>query len=89
MGQVPLTSLSSSMFQNLKTTYRALVTDVLGLTEEQPDNLDQMLALLLKFYKEAKDAKDYGKVDEIRAEFKKLGIVVKDMKTGIDWAYEE
>ncbi|RDC65251.1 cysteine--tRNA ligase [Adhaeribacter pallidiroseus] len=89
MGQVPVTSLSSSMFQNLKNTYRTLVTEVLGLTEERPDNLDQMLALLLKFYKDAKDVKDYAKVDEIRAEFKKLGIVIKDMKTGIDWAYEE
>ncbi|PSR56557.1 cysteine--tRNA ligase [Adhaeribacter arboris] len=89
MGQIPVTSLSRNMLQNLKTTYRALVTDVLGLIEERPDNLDQTLALLLKFYKEAKDAKDYGKVDEIRAEFKKLGIVIKDMKNGIDWAYEE
>ena len=89
MGQVPVTSVTSSMFQNLKNTYRNLVIEVLGLTEERPDNLDQMLALLLKFYKDAKDVKDYAKVDEIRAEFKKLGIVIKDMKTGIDWAYEE
>ena len=28
-------------------------------------------------------------VDEIRAEFKKHGVVIKDMKNGIDWAYEE
>jgi cysteinyl-tRNA synthetase len=89
LGQLPVTSLSPAMFEQLKTTYTTLVTEVLGLLEERPDNLEEMLNLLLRFYKEAKDAKDYGKVDEIRAEFKKLGIVIKDMKNGIDWAYEE
>jgi cysteinyl-tRNA synthetase len=89
LGQLPVTSLSPAMFEQLKTTYTTLVTEVLGLLEERPDNLEEMLNLLLRFYKDAKDAKDYGKVDEIRAEFKKLGIVIKDMKNGIDWAYEE
>ncbi len=89
LGQLPVTSLSAAMFEQLQTTYTTLVTEVLGLLEERPDNLEEMLNLLLRFYKDAKDTKDYGKVDEIRAEFKKLGMVIKDMKNGIDWAYEE
>ena len=40
-------------------------------------------------YKDAKFRKDYGQVDLIRAALKKNGILVKDMKAGIDWAYEE
>lgn len=89
LGQLPVISLSRGMLEQLKNTYRTLVTEVLGLVEEHPDNLDQMRVLLLKFYQEAKVAKDYGKVDEIRAEFKKLGMVIKDLKNGVDWAYEE
>ena len=40
----------------------------------------------MQFYKEAKMAKDYDKVDQIRTELKKLGIVLKDMKNQIDCA---
>jgi cysteinyl-tRNA synthetase len=28
-------------------------------------------------------------VDEIRASFKSMGLLIKDMKTRIDWGYEE
>jgi cysteinyl-tRNA synthetase len=44
---------------------------------------------LLEFYAEAKANKAYDKVDSIRAKLKQIGITVKDMKTGIEWAYEE
>ena len=40
-------------------------------------------------YKAAKEAKNYDKVDELRAKLKAEGVIVKDMKTGIDWAFEE
>jgi len=43
----------------------------------------------LEFYKDAKEAKDYAKIDSIRAKLKAQGIAVKDMKTGITWAWEE
>jgi cysteinyl-tRNA synthetase len=47
------------------------------------------LDLLLKIYADAKTSRNYAKVDEIRAGLKNMGIVVKDMKDKIDWAYEE
>ena len=59
------------------------------LTTDLADVQDSMLELLLKLYTEAKTARDYGKVDEIRAGLKAMGFVVKDMKDKIDWAYEE
>ena len=37
----------------------------------------------------AKEAKNYSKVDELRAKLKSEGITVKDMKGKVDWALEE
>jgi cysteinyl-tRNA synthetase len=44
---------------------------------------------MLALYSEYKEAKQYDKVDQIRTYFKANGLVIKDMKTKIDWAYEE
>jgi cysteinyl-tRNA synthetase len=88
-GHIPLGSISAETFGYVKQTYRALVLDILGLLEESTVNTGQLFEVLLRFYQEAKAAKNYARVDEIRAEFKKHGVVIKDMKNGIDWAYEE
>ena len=48
-----------------------------------------MLGILVDLYREAKEKRDYAKVDEIRSKLKEEGVVLKDMKTGVDWAYEE
>ncbi|MDX5422211.1 MAG: cysteine--tRNA ligase [Hymenobacteraceae bacterium] len=89
LGQIRMEQLTRGTFDTIRDTYQELVLKVLGLKEEQPGNVEEMLELVLEFYKEAKGAKDYEKVDAIRAELKKQGIVIKDLKTGIDWAYEE
>jgi cysteinyl-tRNA synthetase len=70
-------------------TYVSLVEDVLGLKEEKPEDIDGIISILLGIYRQAKEVKDYAKVDEIRASLKKFGIVLKDMKDSIGWAYEE
>lgn len=88
-GNISLGTISPETFAYVQETYRALVTDILGLREESSVDSGQLFALLLRFYKEAKENKNYGRVDEIRAEFKKHGVVIKDMKNSIDWAYEE
>jgi len=88
-GQIPLEAISAETLAYVRQHYRALVIDILGLKEESSADSAQLLAVLLRFYQEAKAARDYTRVDEIRAEFKKQGVVIKDMKTGIDWAYEE
>jgi cysteinyl-tRNA synthetase len=88
-GGLDLGTISVTTFERVRTTYGTLVGEVLGLKEEKPDNQEQMLELVLGFYREAKAAKDYGKVDEIRASLKTQGIVIKDLKNGVDWAYEE
>ncbi|GAB2854982.1 cysteine--tRNA ligase [Hymenobacter ruber] len=70
-------------------TYRALVQDVLGLREETAVNPEQLIELTLGFYSEAKADKAYDKVDVIRAALKSQGIVIKDTKAGVEWAYSE
>lgn len=88
-GGFKLETISQEVFEQMRTAYQTMVKDILGLKEEQTANAMDMLQLVLSFYKEAKEAKDYAKVDLIRAQLKGQGIVIKDMKTGIDWAYEE
>ncbi|MFT2010279.1 cysteine--tRNA ligase [Pontibacter sp. 13R65] len=89
LGQLALDTLSRGTFDTIRSTYRELVQEVLGLKEEPTGDVEHMLDLVLGFYKEAKETKAYDKVDAIRAELKKQGIVIKDLKTGVDWAYEE
>ena len=43
----------------------------------------------MEIYRRAKFRKDFTKVDEIRAALKENGVIVKDMKTKIEWAYED
>lgn len=84
-----LAEIGEDVFAKLTGTYIALVEDVLGLLEEKPGDVDGIVNILLDIYRKAKEAKDYAKVDEIRASLKNYGIVLKDMKDSIGWAYEE
>ncbi|SIO15418.1 cysteine--tRNA ligase [Algoriphagus halophilus] len=88
-GQLPPAALGEEVFNLLIQTFITFVEDILGLLEEKFDTQQQMISLLLNLYTEAKTARDYEKVDEIRAGLKEIGFVVKDMKNKIDWAYEE
>jgi cysteinyl-tRNA synthetase len=87
-GQKNVNALSTNTFEKLKTTFNAFFNDILGLAEEDTISKKALIDTLLAIYKEAKEAKDYSKVDSIRAALKTQGIAVKDLKTGIDWAYD-
>lgn len=88
-NQIKIGSLTEQSFNNLKNNYIILTEDILGLREEKPEDFDKMLNMMLSIYQQAKNNRDYDKVDWIRSGLKEMGIVVKDMKTGIDWSYEE
>lgn len=88
-GQLQSAVFGEAIFNKLIETFSTFVSDILGLTEEKSDTQNEMLNLLLNLYSQSKTARDYGKVDEIRAGLKAIGFVVKDMKDKIDWAYEE
>lgn len=89
MGQVQPAQLGESTFNLLKEQFVAITENVLGLLEEPNENVEAFAKGMLSLYREYKEAKQYDKVDEIRGYFKANGLVIKDMKTKIDWAYEE
>jgi cysteinyl-tRNA synthetase len=88
-GQLHSASLGEAVFTKMLATYVTFVEEILGLVEEKGEVQDGLLDLLLRQYTEAKTARNYTKVDEIRLGLKSMGFVVKDMKDRIDWAYEE
>lgn len=89
MQQKPIGSISKETFDWLIKEYKTIVFDILGLTQEPFSSPEPLIQGLLHQYKLAKDEKNYAQVDEIRGYFKNMGIVIKDMKHSIDWAYEE
>ncbi|MBB6005515.1 cysteine--tRNA ligase [Arcicella rosea] len=89
MGQVQPSQLGESTFNLLKEQFVAITENVLGLLEEPNENIEAFAKGMLSLYREYKEAKQYDKVDEVRGYFKANGLVIKDMKTKIDWAYEE
>jgi cysteinyl-tRNA synthetase len=86
---VALAEVSPEAVAEASAAYRALVTDILGLRDEPRASAEDLLALALGFYQEAKSEKAYDKVDQIRTALKTQGIVIKDTKTGVEWAYSE
>lgn len=88
-GQLHPAQLGEEVFGKIIQTFIVFVEKILGLQEEKSDNQQALLDVLLHLYTEAKTARNYDKVDEIRNALKSMGFVVKDMKDKIDWAYEE
>ena len=89
LQQKNTTVISRDTFEAMKKVFSELVHDVLGLTDEKEINTEGFIKGMLELYKEAKENKQYDKVDQIRMYFKQQGLTIKDMKHGIDWAYEE
>jgi cysteinyl-tRNA synthetase len=85
----PLESVSTNALYKAISIYKELVQDVLGLKEETNTSAEQLIDLTLSFYAQAKVDKAYDKVDQIRAALKSQGIVIKDTKAGVEWAYSE
>jgi len=89
LNQQSTTEITNDTFYRLNSLFNAFVLDILGLKEEKPENFESFLTLILEDYKLAKEAKDYDKVDILRGKLKEEGILIKDMKDKIDWAWEE
>ena len=87
--QSDIHSLKPEIIIQLKQVYKSFFTEVLGLQDEADEQFKSLADEFLQIYKVAKAEKQYDKVDQIRAVFKSKGLVIKDMKHGIDWGYEE
>lgn len=88
-GQLTIQEIGKEAFERMKETFIAFTEDILGLKQELPLSSDNLLAIVLEEYKGAKEIKNYDKVDDLRSKLKAEGVVIKDMKTGVDWAFEE
>ncbi len=88
MNQLKSAALGEGLFNTLKKNFVIFFEDVLGLKEE-PAEGTSVLNGMLNLYREYKAAQQYDKVDEVRSYFKNQGLVIRDMKHRIDWAYEE
>ena len=89
MGQVQTAQIGVASFNNLKDKFTTIIEDILGILEEKNNSIESLVQGMLSLYKEYKEVKQYDKIDEIRTCFKANGLVIKDMKNRIDWAYEE
>ena len=87
--QVPIGQLGEAAFTQLQTTFVQFFEDVLGLKEETSRDQTAMVSGMLELYREYKTQRLYDKVDQVRTYFKSQGLVIRDMKHRIDWAYEE
>ena len=88
-GSLKFGEIGQEVFEKMMDTYITFIEEVLGLKEEQPEDYQGLMHIIVSLYADAKRAKEYEKVDAIRANLKGFGIVLKDMKDKVDWAYEE
>ena len=88
-GDLSFGKIGEDLYDRLVRTYREFVEDILGLREETPAEFNTLIESMMEIYRQAKFRKDFAKVDEVRAALKDNGVIVKDMKTKIEWAYEE
>lgn len=89
MNQLQPAELGEETFTQLKESYIVFFEEILGLQAEQLGDGETVLNGMLNLYKEYKAAKNYDKVDEIRAYFQANNMVIKDLKHRIDWAWDE
>jgi len=88
MQQLKSAALGESTFTSLLENFIVFMENVLGLKEELSEG-HAVLNGMLNLYREYKQVQNYEKVDEIRSYFKLQGLVIRDSKIGVDWAYEE
>jgi cysteinyl-tRNA synthetase len=74
----------------LKETFEAMMTDILGLMEEDRVKTDERLVnglmdTILAMRKKARENKDFATSDKIRDELEKINIRIKDTKDGAVW----
>ena len=88
-GQLKFGEIGEELFKRMKETFLGFAEDVLGLKVEADVDYTSLINTILGEYKDAKFNRDFERVDKLRAELKAEGIVVKDMKDKIEWAFEE
>lgn len=84
-GNVPLSKIVPSTFQNLKKAFIGFMEEVLGLKEEASTDdglLDGTIRVLIELRKKARVDRNYALSDKIRDDLKNIGVQLKDGKDG-------
>jgi cysteinyl-tRNA synthetase len=84
-----LGQISADTFALMRDMFLNFTENILGLKEEKNTNVEPFVVGLLELYAEAKAKKEYETVDKIRSYFKSNNLIIKDLKNGVDWAYDE
>jgi cysteinyl-tRNA synthetase len=76
--------------ESLKELFNTFVFEILGLKDESAGIGDEKLTgdlmkIIIGLRQEAKNKKDFSTSDKIRNELKNAGVVLKDLKDGVDW----
>lgn len=80
--------ISGDALLELKVLIDEFVYDILGLKDEESNNLElnEILEMVIDLRKDAKENKDYATSDSIRLGLQKIGIQLKDSKDGTTWS---
>ena len=89
---IPVSSLSKETFELMQKQIKLYIEDILGLKsviEADNEKLKGVMDLLIDIRKEAKNKKDFATSDKIRNQLNRLGINLKDEKSGdMSWSIE-
>ena len=92
---VPLSDISATTLDHLKTSFHIYIHDVFGLKDELTDGdsdghalLDGLMELVIDIRKSSRTNKDWATADKIRDSLNTLAVQLKDGKDGTTWAVE-
>ncbi|MBK5273324.1 MAG: cysteine--tRNA ligase, partial [Bacteroidia bacterium] len=89
---IPVTALSSSVFELLQKQFSNYIENILGfksINEADNEKLQGVMQLLIDIRKEAKGKKDFSTSDKIRNQLAQIGINLRDEKGGeMSWNIE-
>ncbi len=83
--QRPIECISLDTFERMKTLFNELITEVLGISNEQDQDtevLDDVMNILIEMRADARKNKDFALSDRIRDDLAKAGVMIKDEKEG-------
>ena len=77
----------------LKKIFKDVLTDILGLQDEQSEGvgaetINGLMEIILAERQKARAAKDWATCDALRDKLGELGIRIKDTKEGSEWSLE-
>jgi cysteinyl-tRNA synthetase len=84
-GNIPIGSVSESVFNDFKQTYISFMEDILGIPEEEEHNqqlIDGVVKVLIELRKKARVDKNFALSDKIRDDLKSIGVQLMDGKDG-------